>query len=103
MKFPSLKSLAEGAAHTIKRYPFEVLFALAGTIAATAEIELRHINREHESWCIRIIMMANLGLLLSLSATLYTQSLNIPANKRRVIKFISALFAASLIFIIDPS
>ncbi|WPU94624.1 DUF4153 domain-containing protein [Mucilaginibacter sabulilitoris] len=103
MKFPSLKSLAEGAAHTIKCYPFEVLFALAGTIAATAEVELRHLNREHESWCIRIIMIANLGLLLSLSATLYTQSRNIAMGKRRLIKYVAAIFAASLIFIIDPS
>ena len=103
MKFPSLKSLAEGAAHTIKRYPFEVLFALAGTIAATAEVELRHLNREHESWCIRIIMIANLGLLLSLSATLYTQSRNMAMGKRRLIKYIATIFAALLIFIIDPS
>jgi hypothetical protein len=48
MKFPSLKNLAEGAANTIKRYPFEILFALAGTIAATTEVELRHLNRAHE-------------------------------------------------------
>jgi hypothetical protein len=103
MKFPSLKNLAEGAANTIKRYPFEILFALAGTIAATTEVELRHLNRAHEGWCIRIIMMANLGLLLSLSATLYTQSLEMTAAKRRIIKLITAVFAASLIFIIDPS
>jgi hypothetical protein len=103
MKFPSLKNLAEGAANTIKRYPFEILFALAGTIAATTEVELRHLNRVHEGWCIRIIMMANLGLLISLSATLYTQSLEMTASKRRIIKLITAVFAASLILIIDPS
>jgi hypothetical protein len=103
MKFPSLKNLAEGAANTIKRYPFEVLFALAGTIAATTEIELRQVSRVNEGWCIRVMMIANIGLLLSLSATLYTQSCNMAAGKRRIIKLITAVFAALLIFIIDPS
>ena len=103
MKFPSLKNLAEGAANTIKRYPFEVLFALAGTIAGTAQVELSHLNRVNEGWCVRILMMANLGLLLSLSATLYTQSVGIPTGKRRIIKWVAAIFAVSLIFIIDPS
>ncbi|MDN5288692.1 MAG: hypothetical protein JWR38_4966 [Mucilaginibacter sp.] len=103
MKFPSLKNLAEGAAHTIKRHPFEVLFALAGTIAATIEIELRQVSRVNEGWCIRVMMIANIGLLLSLSSTLYTQSLNMPAGKRRIVKLITAVFVALLIFIIDPS
>lgn len=103
MKFPSLKNLAEGAANTIKRHPFEVLFALAGTIAATIEIELRQVSRVNESWCIRVLMIANIGLLLSLSATLYTQSVNMAPGKRRIIKLVTGVFAALLIFIIDPS
>jgi cell division protein FtsW (lipid II flippase) len=103
MKFPSLKNLAEGAVSTIKRYPFEVLFALAGTIAATTEIELRQIARENEGWCIRVIMIANLGLLLSLSATLYTQSVAMAKSKKLVLKIAVAVFAALLIFIIDPT
>jgi len=74
MKFPSIKTLAEGFLYTIKRYPFEFLFALIGTIAGTVEVELRHLNRVHEGWLMRGVMTANLGLLLSLSATLFTQS-----------------------------
>jgi hypothetical protein len=103
MKFLSLKNLAEGAAHTIKRYPFEVLFALAGTIAGTVQVELSQLNRVNEGWCVRILMMANLGLLLSLSATLYTKSAGMPTGKRRIIKWVAAILAASLIFIINPS
>jgi hypothetical protein len=38
MKFPSVKNLAEDALSTFKRFPLEVLFALAGTIAATIYI-----------------------------------------------------------------
>ena len=103
MKFPSLKSLAEGALDTIKRYPFEILFAFAGTIAATTEIELKQLSRINEGWCIRVIMIANLGLLLSLSATLYTRSLNLPIARRRLIRWGAAIFAAFLILIVNPS
>ncbi|MEB0264161.1 hypothetical protein QN352_20980, partial [Mucilaginibacter sp. 10I4] len=71
MKFPSLKNLTQGALVTIKRFPFEVLFALAGTIAGITKIELSLLNRVNEDWCLRIIMIANLGLLLSLCTTLY--------------------------------
>jgi hypothetical protein len=103
MKFPSIKNLAKGAVETIKRYPFEVLFALAGTIAGTIQVELSHLNRENEGWCLRSIMIANLGFLLSLSATLYTQSIDMPILKRRGLKWLAAVLAGSLIFIIDPS
>ena len=103
MKFPSLKNLAESTTDAIKRHPFEMLFAFAGTIAATIEIELRHLNRVNEGWCIRVMMIANLGLLLSLSATLYTRSVGMARGKGLVIKLIAALFAAVLIFIIDPA
>ena len=103
MKFPSLKSLAKGAVETIKLYPFEVLFALTGTIAGTIQVELSHLNRVNEGWCLRFIMIANLGFLLSLSTTLYAQSVNMPVLKRRSIKWVAAVLAGSLLFIIDPS
>jgi hypothetical protein len=102
MKFPSIKTLAEGFLSTLKRYPFELFFALIGTIAGTIEVELRHLNRVHEGWLMRGVMTANLGLLLSLSATLFTQSRQFSKQNKLIIKTIAALFAASLIFIINP-
>ncbi|WP_184550191.1 DUF4153 domain-containing protein [Mucilaginibacter sp. FT3.2] len=103
MKFPSIKTLAEGFVSTIKQYPFELLFALIGTIAGTIEVELRHLNRVHEGWLMRGVMTANLGLLLSLSATLFVQSREMSKQNKAIIKVIAALFAASLIFIINPT
>lgn len=102
MKFPSLKTLAENAINTFKRFPFEILFALAGTIAATANIELTNINRVGENWCIRIMIIGNLGLLLSLSATLYTESKKLKTDKKILIRLIAALIAICLLFIINP-
>ncbi len=103
MKFPSIKTLAEGFLSTLKRYPFELLFAIAGTIAGTIEVELKHLNRIDEGWLIRMVMTANLGLLLSLSATLFTQSRSMLKCKALTVKLIAAVFACSLIFIIDPT
>lgn len=102
MKFPSLKNLVQSAGNTIKRYPLETLFALTGTIAATVKIELDRLNMPAENWCMRIIMIANLGFLLCLSATLYAQSKNWSGSKKTGVKIIAAIIAASLIFILDP-
>jgi hypothetical protein len=102
MKFPSIKSLVQSAANTINRHPFEILFALTGTIAATAKIELDKLNRITENWCMRTIMIANLGFLLSLSATLYTQSKNWQTGKKLLVKIAAAVIALFLIFMINP-
>lgn len=102
MKFPSIKNLAQSAANTIKRYPFETFFALAGTIAATAKIELDNLNRISENWCMRAIMIANLGFLLSLSATLYTQSKGWETGKKILVKIVATVIAIALIFMINP-
>jgi hypothetical protein len=103
MRFPSIKTLTEGFLSTLKRYPFELLFALAGTIAGTIEVELKHLNRIDEGWLVRLVMTANLGLLLSLSATLFTQSREMSKRNSFLIKLGAAIFASSLIFIIDPT
>ncbi|MEO3405159.1 DUF4153 domain-containing protein [Mucilaginibacter sp. CAU 1740] len=103
MKFPSIKNLVQSAVNTIKRYPLETLFALTGTIAATVKIELDRLDLTAENWCMRIIMIANLGFLLCLSATLYTQSKNWSNSKKTIVKVAAAIVAAFIIFILDPT
>jgi hypothetical protein len=102
MKFLSIKNLAQNALVTIKRFPFEVLFALAGTIAGSIKIELSYLNRVNENWCMRTMMVANLGLLLSLSASLYTESKGATGGKKLLIKLGAAVVAIVFIFIINP-
>ena len=97
MKFPSIKNLADSAFNTVKRFPFEILFALAGTIAQTI-----HINREtyiEDSFYSKIIMTANVGLLLSLAATLYIESIGI--QKKILVRFAISILAVSLFFIFN--
>ncbi|RCH56761.1 hypothetical protein DJ568_02585 [Mucilaginibacter hurinus] len=103
MKFPSVKILTESAAATVKRFPFEVLFALAGTIAAHINTNNNWHNRPEETWCFRVMMMANLGLLLSLSTTLFTESrLSGKTNKSWLLRGLVALLALMLLLVINP-
>jgi hypothetical protein len=102
MKLPSIKNLIAGASAVIKHFPFEMLFALTGTIAGICYIELQYIKPTAESWSVRILMMANLGLLLSLAVTLYAGSKRISARNTLLLKLVAAVFAVILIFIINP-
>jgi hypothetical protein len=103
MKFPSVKNLADSALVTIRRFPFEVILALAGTIAGTVKIELSRLNLMQENWCLRIMMIANLGLLLSLSATLFTESKGITGSKKLLFRLGALVICILLIFMINPA
>ncbi|GAA4923248.1 DUF4153 domain-containing protein [Mucilaginibacter defluvii] len=102
MKFPSLKNLAESAAKTAKRFPFEMLFALTATIATTVNIELNTIAREAESWCLRLIMMGNLGLLLNLSATLFAEANGYNRTKKLLLNVVASGIAIAILLLINP-
>lgn len=102
MKFPSVKTLASGAANTVKRFSFELLFALAGSIAFSIKIHQSYSDLNAGNWCTRVMMMASLGLLLSLAATLFIASRKYPRPKAMLIKVIVAIAGASLLLLLDP-
>jgi hypothetical protein len=102
MKFPSIKNLAQSAVTVLKRFPFEMLFALIGAVAGITLTELTGISQSAEIWCVRLIMTANMGLLVSLATTLYCESKGIKRGTSFIFKVIAALFGASLIFLINP-
>jgi len=102
MKFPSLRNVISDIATVIRRFPFEMLFAIMGTIAAICLTELSNTATLAETWCVRALMTANLGLLISLSTTLYAESKKISGKQMVIYKIITALLAAVLIFLINP-
>ncbi len=102
MKFPSIKNLASDALSTIKRFPLELFFALTGTVAVIVNIELDDINRLAETWCIRIVAVANLGLLLSLAATLFAESKQWTGLKKMQIRAVAGMLAVLLLFVLNP-
>jgi len=102
MKFPSLRNLFDSFQYVIKRFPFEMLFALIGTIAGIINVELENIDLTGQNWCIRVMMIANLGLLISLAVSLFCESKGIVKQKRFFFKFVAAIAAGSLLFLINP-
>ena len=89
MKFPSLQSLSSALGIVIRRFPMEMVFALTGTITAIILIELGDLNFEQENICIRLLMMSNLGLVLSLSATLYSERKNYTGIQKLPLRAVS--------------
>lgn len=102
MAFPSLQNLAHSFKQVVKRFPFELLFVLSGTIAAITYVEIGDIKYTAGSWCVRILLTANIGLLSSLSATLFAESADIKGSKLYFLKTVVAILTASLVFMLDP-
>ncbi|MVN90671.1 DUF4153 domain-containing protein [Mucilaginibacter aquatilis] len=102
MKFISLKNLVQGAAAVLKRFPLEVLFALTGTVAAIVNIELNSIDYDGQGLCWRLITGANLGLLLSLSATLYSESHGLSKGKLWLLRLLAVLLTCAITWSINP-
>jgi len=103
MRFPSLKTLADSIVYTITRFPFEIFFALLGTISATIHIELQNLNRVGENWTSRLTMIGNLGLVLSLAVTLFIESMGIVGARKIYLRVFIALVTVSFLMILNPA
>lgn len=102
MKFPSIQRLINELIKVLTRFPLEVLFAFAGSCAATALIELKSNNLESSNWCWRIMMTANIGLLLNLSASLFSSGKEFGLKKRLIFYISGLLFSIGFLFAFDP-
>lgn len=102
MTFPSLKNLQQSLYRVLKRFPFEMLFALIATLATIAYIELESLNYLKESWCKRVLMTAVLGLVISLATTLFCESRSIKTPQKLTYNLVAALLTAMLFFTFDP-
>jgi|GEM_PF-284702 len=106
MKFPSVHQLTQGAVNVLKRFPLEVMFALAGTIAGIVNIELNKHYTEpgyiQQTWCWRIIAGANLGLLLALAATLYSESQQWAVKKKWLLRLAAVVVTLAIAATISP-
>ena len=102
MKFPSLHSLYSSFIYVIKRFPFEIAFAFLGVVAATVNIELSDLQVQVSNWCIRLLMISNLGLILSLSATLLSESRNFKTSRKYALRLFAVIIAFLFLFLLDP-
>lgn len=102
MKFRSLQSLGLAFKTVLLRFPLEIAFALIGTLAATVNIELSDLEFKAENYCIRLLMIASFGLVLSLSATLFSESKGYSGLKKNLLRVLVVLLTIGLFFLIDP-
>jgi hypothetical protein len=102
MKFPSLNIFAYSIKNVLSRFPFEIVFALLGTLAATVLIEISELKVEAENFCLRLIMVANLGLVLSLSLSLFFENNACSLLKKILLRCSILLLLVGLFFLIDP-
>jgi hypothetical protein len=102
MALPSIQNLIQDVKYVIARFPLEIAFAIIGTIAGIINVRTGYPDTNVSNWCLRIMMTANLGLLFSLSASLYLESRAVKGSRLYLIKILVALLASCLIFSIDP-
>lgn len=102
MKLPSVHRLVNELQIVIKRFPLEVFFAVIGSIAATALIELENNNFEYSNWCWRIIMAAEIGLLLNLSVSIFSKSHQLKYNRKLVYHSLALIITVIFLFAFDP-
>ena len=102
MKFPSVHSLYSSILYVVKRFPFEISFALLGVLAATTVIEISSLNVKLSNLCTRLIMVADLGLVLSLSATLISENRQFTFARKASLRFLAIVIAFLLFFLLDP-
>ncbi|MBE7176889.1 MAG: DUF4153 domain-containing protein [Mucilaginibacter polytrichastri] len=102
-KLPSLKHLLASARYVIGRFPLELLFALVSTVAATVEVEVKYNHPVLGDWCTRLIMTGNVGLLLNLAVTLFTESRLISPLKKWGLHGLAILLAIVFLLVINPA
>ncbi|CAM4220710.1 protein of unknown function [Pedobacter westerhofensis] len=103
MALPSIQNLIQDIRYVIMRFPLEIAFAIIGSIAAIINIRTGYPDTDQSYWFTRVIMTANLGLLFSLSASLYLESRAVKGPRLYLFKIIVALLASGLIFLLNPA
>ena len=102
MVFPSLRTLGHASGKVLLRFPLEISYALLGTIAAIVLIELSDLQVLTENYCIRFIMIANLGLVLSLSLSLLSERHSYTFLKINLLRVLIVLITLILFLLLDP-
>ena len=102
MKFPSVSRLLAELGRVLKTFPLESLFTFIACSAGTVFVELKDIHFEGSTLCWRVIMACNIGLLLSLSATLFASSRKLSGIGRWLTYIPAVLVSTLLFFVFDP-
>lgn len=72
-RFPSLSSLMKGALDTLKRFPFSLLAATAGSVICIYMLELKWNEQKQVEYLWKIVLCCALGVNLFLSMSLISE------------------------------
>jgi len=101
-KLPSINGLFGHIIKTIRRFPFEVLFALAGTYAAVSISTSYYYGYYSNGWYVRILMMAAVSMPLSLSVSLLGVAGTLFGSRLILFKCLAAGVGLAFLFMFRP-
>jgi hypothetical protein len=99
VKLPSVQNLLNGLSNVLRRFPFEIIFALTGTISAIMIIEQSY--DEDNNTLFRILACSNLGLVIFLATTLYEEANSFSLKNKVLLKLLVLLLLIGIYFLLD--
>ena len=100
-KLPSINTLWSSTIKVFKRFPLEVIIALACTIVWYL-VTNRKIEADYTSEMIKFIFIGNLALTLMLSVDLYSEVNAYTEIKKWALRFFVLLLSIGLFFLLKP-
>ena len=101
-RLPSINRLLEHLVSTVKHFPLELLFALVGTWAAVSLSYGYLYGYASDEWYTRVLMMAAIGMPLSLAISLYGFSEGLALRKFTLFRCIAAGLVVLFLFLFNP-
>lgn len=98
MKFPSLQKLQQAIAQVLQRFPLEIFCAATGTAVALWLLETERLDDER----VRLLLCAVLGLVLFLSATVFSESKGLSKPQLAMLRVAVVLALALCWFSLAP-
>ncbi|PIP55148.1 MAG: hypothetical protein COX07_01500 [Bacteroidetes bacterium CG23_combo_of_CG06-09_8_20_14_all_32_9] len=92
MKIPSLRYLIRKTKNTIVRFPFTILIAIVGTIAAFYVIDFNYSEyTDYTNWY-HLIMTCTIGLPMFIAITFFSERLEITSFFKLIIRVLGFIF-----------
>ncbi|NEM99742.1 DUF4153 domain-containing protein [Pontibacter burrus] len=102
LKNISLQQLLNDAVQTFLKFPFALLSALTGTIAAITLIEIEAKNFDENEWLIKLIIVSSAGLILFFTLELLARRLNFSLKARALAWLGGLAFLSVYYYFIQP-
>lgn len=103
IQLPSVNFLYRQNTDTIRCFPFELMFALIGTISAVALADNTVYGYIGNDYYLRLLMMSAVGLPMCLATSLFVQSKTSPPGRSLVLRWLASGLAVALFFVFNPS